>query len=255
MRSELGADECRGFIAELAELLPGLLGGQSSDPMFAPLTEKLDTGYRQKWDPVFTGGAIVSLLLSDPAASPPSKTKDIDLVLEIAGYFEFAAVERILRRSGFSQNPIENMPVVAWYWKNIRVDFLPHQPMEMMSKTNRWFPHLIEEAEWVEVTPDRFAWRASAPCFIATKFEAFFDRGKGNYLESKDIEDIIAVVDGREELIGEINLASPEIRQFVRAAFGELLETHDFMEAIPQIVPDELREGIVTDRMRKISSG
>ena len=85
MRSELGADECRGFICELAELLPGLLGGQSSDPMFAPITEELSPGSRKKWDPVFTGGAIVGLLLSDPAARPPSKTKDIDLVLEIVG--------------------------------------------------------------------------------------------------------------------------------------------------------------------------
>ncbi len=253
MRSELGADECCGFICELAELLPGLLGGQSSDPMFAPITEKLSSGSRKKWDPVFTGGAIVGLLLSDPAARPPSKTKDIDLVLEIVGYFEFAAVERILRSSGFSQNPIENMPVVAWYWKNIRVDFLPHQPMEMMTKTNRWFPHLIDEAEWIEVKPDSFAWCASAPCFIATKFEAFFNRGKGNYLESKDIEDIIAVVDGREELANEILLSSPEIRQFVRAAFGELLENSDFMEVLPKIVPDELREDIVIGRIRKIS--
>jgi hypothetical protein len=210
---------------------------------------------RQKGEPVFTGGAIVGLLLSDPAARPPSKTKDIDLVLEIAGYHEFAALEQILRRSGFSQNPLENMPVVAWYWKSIRVDILPDKPMEMMSKTNRWFPHLMAEAERVEVTEKKFAWVASAPCFIATKLEAFRSRGKGNYLESKDIEDVIAVVDGREELAAELENAQPEIRQFLKSEFRMLLDIDDFMNCLPQIVPDESRESVVISRMKLLTQG
>ncbi len=255
MNSHLNKEQCCGFIAELAELLPELMKQEDGDVWFAPLSPPAKLGARQKWEPVFTGGAIVGLLLSDPAASPPSKTKDIDLVLEIAGYHEFAALEQVLRRSGFSQNPLENMPVVAWYWKSIRVDFLPDKPMEMMSKTNRWFPHLIAEAVRLEVTKDRFAWVASAPCFIATKLEAFRSRGKGNYLESKDIEDIIAVVDGREELAAELENAHPEIRQFLQSEFRMLLEADDFMNCLPQIVPDESRESVVISRIKLLLIG
>jgi len=37
----------------------------------------------------------------------------------------------------------------------------------------------------------------AAPVFIATKLEAFHDRGGGDFLASHDLEDIVTVVDGR----------------------------------------------------------
>jgi hypothetical protein len=37
----------------------------------------------------------------------------------------------------------------------------------------------------------------SAPYFLATKLEAFDGRGSGDYLTSHDIEDLVAVIDGR----------------------------------------------------------
>lgn len=44
--------------------------------------------------------------------------------------------------------------------------------------------------------------------FIATKLEAFAGRGAGNFLTSHDIEDVLNIVDWREELTAEI--AEPE---------------------------------------------
>ncbi|MCK4690308.1 MAG: hypothetical protein KAT20_00755 [Desulfuromonadales bacterium] len=35
--------------------------------------------------------------------------------------------------------------------------------------------------------------------FIATKLEAFFGRGNGNYWGSHDLEDIMTVIDGRPD--------------------------------------------------------
>ncbi len=37
----------------------------------------------------------------------------------------------------------------------------------------------------------------TAPYFLATKLDAFRGRGKGDYFGSNDLEDIVAVVDGR----------------------------------------------------------
>lgn len=39
--------------------------------------------------------------------------------------------------------------------------------------------------------------------FIATKLEAFADRGGGDFLASHDLEDITTVTDGRPELTDE----------------------------------------------------
>jgi len=44
----------------------------------------------------------------------------------------------------------------------------------------------------------------SAPYFLGTKIEAFRGRGKGDYFASRDLEDMIAVVDGRASLLDEL---------------------------------------------------
>lgn len=251
MNQHLDFGQCRELIAELAELLPRLLG--EKDFGFSIALDDPDVMRRGRRDPVFTGGSVVGLLITDPAAPPPSRTKDIDIVLEITGYGEFVAMEHVLRQAGFTQPWQERSSVVIWYWRGIRVDFLPHKPTPMMG-ANRWFPYLIEEAERVEVLPGKFAWCASAPCFIATKLEAFFSRGNRDYLLSKDIEDILAVVDGREDLLEEMELTAPDVRGFVRTSFIGFLVDERFMECIPQLLPDELREGVLIGRLRRIAT-
>lgn len=244
--------QSREIIAELAELLPRALELRSTPLPGSPFgVDEIGT-HRKKWDPVFTGGGIVGLLLTDPAAPPPSRTKDVDLVLEIANYGEFVGMEEVLRRIGFTQSSQDRAVIVAWQWKGIRVDFLPHLPMELM-QSNRWFPFLVEEAERVEVTNGKFAWRASAPCFVATKLEAFYSRGKGDYISSKDIEDIVAVIDGRVEILDEIKFCAHDVRGFISQSCRQLLADRRFMDSLPQIVPDDQREAVVEERLRQLS--
>jgi hypothetical protein len=245
--------QSREIIGELAEILPRALAPRSALFPGSPFGAEEEAERRTKWDPVFTGGGIVGLLLTDQAAPPPSRTKDVDLVLEIANYGEFIGMEDVLRRTGFTQSAQERAVIVAWQWKGVRVDFLPHLPMELM-QSNRWFPFLIDEAERVEVVEGKFAWRASAPCFIATKFEAFNSRGRGDYAASKDMEDIIAVIDGRVEMLDEIHFCAHDVRGFISLSCRQLLANRRFIDCLPQIVPDDQRETIVEDRLRKLAS-
>ena len=52
---------------------------------------------------VFVGGATVSLHIDDKAAAAVRATDDVDLVVEVAGYGEYARIEETLRGHGFSQ--------------------------------------------------------------------------------------------------------------------------------------------------------
>jgi len=54
-------------------------------------------------------------------------------------------------------------------------------------------------------------------CFLATKLEAFADRGRGDFL-GHDLEDVIAVIDGRPSIEKEVESASPEIRTSLRGS-------------------------------------
>jgi hypothetical protein len=63
----------------------------------------------------------------------------------------------------------------------------------------------------------------SPPYLLATKLEAFKGRGDGDFLGSRDFADIIALVDGREELVDEVAAADQRVRQFVAHETGLLL--------------------------------
>lgn len=105
---------------------------------------------------------------------------------------------------------------------------------------NRWYPLAMQTAREVTL-PGGLAIRLiSAPAFLATKFEAFADRGRGDLLGSHDLEDIVNVVDGRPELVSEITEAGAGLRQYLAAQCGSLLDTPRFMDALPGMVfPDE----------------
>jgi len=56
---------------------------------------------------------------------------------------------------------------------------------------------------------------------LLTKWEAILGRGKGDYLESHDIEDFIAVVDGRPSLDMEVQ----QLPLLIRGALGLAVTT------------------------------
>jgi hypothetical protein len=57
----------------------------------------------------------------------------------------------------------------------------------------------------------------TAPYFLATKIEAFKGRGRGDFLASHDLEDLIYVIDGRSTIVEEVQTATPLLREYLRA--------------------------------------
>jgi len=93
-------------------------------------------------------------------------------------------------------------------------------------------------------------------CFLGTKLEAFEDRGRGDYLESHDLEDVLTVVDGRPEIVSEIMHADPDVRRYVRAVFARLLADEGFLNALPDLVMEgspATRVPVVLQRLRSIA--
>ena len=92
---------------------------------------------------------------------------------------------------------------------------------------------------------------------MATKIEAFKGRGEGDFLASRDIEDIIAVVDGRSELLDEVNDASPELRAYLSTELGAWIDERELAELIPCHLPgdaaSQARAGLVLERFSRIA--
>jgi hypothetical protein len=96
-----------------------------------------------------------------------------------------------------------------------------------------------------------------APFFLATKLEAFDCRGKKDYLMSRDMEDIVTVLDGRSEIVSEVQLADEELKTYLVLRFSILLKERDFLDALPgQLPPDAASQAIstlITDRLKAIA--
>jgi hypothetical protein len=87
---------------------------------------------------VFVGGATVSLY-NDRAGSDTRPTDDVDILVEVAHYTDYAAPEDKLRQKGFI-NDVES-PVICRYKVNgIIVDVMPTgKDILGFSKTNDYF--------------------------------------------------------------------------------------------------------------------
>ncbi len=70
--------------------------------------------------------------------------------------------------------------------------------------------------------------------FLATKFEAFAGRGKGDYF-SHDLEDIVFVLENRQGLIIEL-MDCPEALKHYLAGQASMLLTDDFLNVLPGLL-------------------
>ncbi|MFO7971861.1 MAG: hypothetical protein R6U40_08940 [Desulfobacterales bacterium] len=162
---------------------------------------------------VFVGGCATGLLLTDPAASPVRATIDVDVLVEVATLVEYHWLSEQLRQLGFVEDTSEDAPICRWKTYDVILDVMPTDP-EILGFGNRWFTLAYEASEWTTLPSGKRIRLLPAPYFFATKLEAFESRGESDYLMSRDMEDIITVLDGRSEIVSEVHQADEELKNY-----------------------------------------
>lgn len=134
-------------------------------------------------------------------------------------------------------------------------DLMPVDP-HVLGFSNRWYAEAARTAESVSIGNGITIRRVSGPAFVATKLEAFADpnRGANDFLASHDLEDVLNVVDGRPELIKELAAAPQPLRDAVRRSVTTLLQNPDFANALPGLIADGNRSGIVMERLGRMAA-
>ena len=206
-------------------------------------------------DYAFIGGGVLSLLITDPTASAVRVTMDVDVLANAATRIDYTRLDRPLQARGFHHDMSAGAPICRWILDGIVVDILPlHR--DVLGWESKWFPEALASARPIPVG-DRQVRIVSAPYFVALKMEAFESRGGGDLLCSHDFEDILCVLDGRPEIVEEIQSSPNELRRELRNAFSRCLSDPDLESAVEGFVQTEpnpeSRMAAIFDRLRSIA--
>ncbi len=207
----------------------------------------------------FVGGATVELWITEPAAPEFRPTGDIDVVIEVAALPAFHRFESRLRGLGF-ENDQESGLICRFKLPGtpLLLDVMPTES-EILGFDNQWqkeaFPKALKTAlpsgQLIQVIPPTY--------LLATKLEAFDTRGKGDFYGSRDFGDIVALVDGRKELGGEVLNAPIELRDYISNQFKTLRRHPSFESGIdgallPDPVAQERADVVVKPRIDEMAA-
>lgn len=201
---------------------------------------------------VYVGGRLVGLLITDELEDDIRPTQDIDVTVEITGIIAHYALEDRLNALGFKPDGTIN----CRYIHGDTVIDVMHTDGKLQGLNTAWYQDGFENAITVQISEEQTIKILNAVYFIASKLEAFNDRAykECDYLDCKDLEDIVNVINARSELVDEIQAANLNVKKYISSFFKILLNDPKWIDAIKSIARQERTRRIVINVMKKIAS-
>jgi predicted nucleotidyltransferase len=165
---------------------------------------------------VFVGGATVSLY-ADNLAAEVRPTDDVDILVEISSRWKFAEIEQQLREMGF-QHDREAKFLGRYLLHGLIVDVMPTDE-NILGFSNQWYSEGFSNAVVYVIDDQHKVKIFSPPYFIASKIEAFKNRGNNDGRTSSDFEDIVYVLENRRSIWEEMKQAQPGVSEYLKKEF------------------------------------
>jgi hypothetical protein len=188
---------------------------------------------------VFLGGCAAGLLITDTASPPVRVTKDVDTLVQVTTKADYYRLAAKLKSKGFNEDSRKGAPLCRWVAGSLMLDVMPADP-SILGFGNAWYEPASRNAILFELDSGRTIQLISAPYFLITKLIAFEGRGRGDFLMSHDLEDLVAIIDGRPGLLEEVEAAEDDLKDALAVRFKVLLNNTRFREAVAgHMPPDE----------------
>lgn len=168
---------------------------------------------------VFVGGATISFY-ADQQAFEIRETDDVDVIVEVLSYSEHADFEERLRKKGFV-NDVMSRVRIRYKIKGITVDIMPTTNIAMGFE-NKWYPDGFNHAMNFQLDDTTTVKILTPTHFIATKLEAFKNRGARDPRQSQDFEDIVYILENRKAVWNEMRLTNQTLKSYLKAEFTAL---------------------------------
>lgn len=197
--------------------------------MLKQVAEKLTPELREKM--VFVGGCTTCLFVDEASQNEIRSTEDVDLIISVLTHSDYRQFQDKLKELGFQELGLldEEGPICRMKLGNTLIDLMPTHE-EILGFTNKWYPLAFETAKDYILCEEIHIKLIDPVYFLATKLEAFLNRGNNDILESKDIEDILIILNGRGKLLREIiDFENKEVIIFIQEQFKILLGNHFFI--------------------------
>jgi predicted nucleotidyltransferase len=178
---------------------------------------------------VFVGAATVSLY-ADRMAVEIRPTDDVDVLVEISTRIEFAVLEEQLRNKGFQIDKTSKF-VGRYTLPGVIVDIMPTDE-SILGFSNKWYLEGFKSAVEYKID-DLHTVKILAPAyFIASKIEAFKNRGKNDGRTSDDFEDIVFVFENRRTIWREMSDSDHQLKTYLLNEINKLYANRYIQEWI-----------------------
>lgn len=159
-------------------------------------------------------------LYADQEVAEPRPTDDVDVLIEILNYSERSQLEEILRRKGFSHD-VESGIVCRYNIQGITIDIMPTEDSSIGFHST-WYAEGFQKATSYMIDETHTIRILSTPYFIASKLEAFLNRGHNDGRTSQDFEDIVFVLEHRKLVWDELSATAGKVSLFLTNEFKKL---------------------------------
>jgi hypothetical protein len=201
---------------------------------------------------VFVGGVTLGLHITDKAAAPIRSTDDVDVIAEILTYVDYVAFSERLRKAQFTEDTSDEPLTCRWFHGKLKLDVLALSK-EVLGYTNLWYERALNHAISFVLPSGQAIRMITAPYFLGTKMEAFRGRGQMDFLASHDLEDFVAVIDGRSTILAEIAVSPGDVREYLAEAARSLLSESRFLDAVPGFVLDDGRVPLILELLNRLT--
>lgn len=204
---------------------------------------------------VYVGGAMAGAYATDPAATEPRTTIDVDCVVNTTSYSEHAAFEELLRQKHFQNDQTPEAPICRWVYHGEKVDVMSMDE-KSQSFGNRWYRPGFDKREAFTLESGLSIYRLPVTYYIATKIEALLSRGGQDWRGAKDFEDIVYVLNYSPEFAEYFKMADEIVRAYLSKQFASMLQRPNFSEELECALPsDEIeRVDMLLEIMQQMAS-
>lgn len=185
---------------------------------------------------IFVGGSVTGFYSTDKAPPEIRYTEDVDCIVKINVRTDFNIFESELRKRKFQNDIRKNAPICRWVYSGVTVDIMPPDS-KIFGFSNPWYINGINNTIKFKINEKLEINIFPAPYFIATKIEAKNNRSGSDIRFSHDFEDIVFVLNNRNEIIEEIENTDNEVKNFIKSDFNKLISYSYIDEAIECVLP------------------